>query len=83
MAEAAKDNLTDTGVDESKITVILNGVAGLQSMDAGELEKTRERFGIKNDEKVVSAQFAVTEEMLNEGVKIRKGKKVFHKAVLV
>ena len=35
-----------------------------------------------NDEKVLSAQFAVTEEMLKEGVKIRKGKKVFHKAVL-
>jgi hypothetical protein len=26
--------------------------------------------------------FAVTEEMLKEGVKIRKGKKVFHKAIL-
>ena len=36
-----------------------------------------------NDEKVPSAQFAVTEEMLQEGVKIRKGKKVFHKAVLI
>ena len=36
-----------------------------------------------NDEKVPSAQFAVTEDMLREGVKIRKGKKVFHKAVLV
>jgi tyrosyl-tRNA synthetase len=35
-----------------------------------------------NDEKVPSAQFAVTEEMLQAGVKIRKGKKVFHKAVL-
>ncbi len=35
-----------------------------------------------NDEKVPNAQFAVTEEMLKEGVKIRKGKKVFHKAVL-
>ena len=35
-----------------------------------------------NDEKVPSAQFAVTAEMLKEGVKIRKGKKVFHKAVL-
>ena len=29
-----------------------------------------------------AAQFAVTEEMLKDGVKIRKGKKVFHKAVL-
>ncbi len=35
-----------------------------------------------NDEKVSAAQFCVTEEMLREGVKIRKGKKVFHKAVL-
>ena len=35
-----------------------------------------------NDEKVPSAQFAVTEEMLKAGVKIRKGKKIFHKAVL-
>ena len=35
-----------------------------------------------NDEKVPNAQFAVTEEQLREGVKSRKGKKVFHKAVL-
>ena len=35
-----------------------------------------------NDEKVPAAQFVITEEMLREGVKIRKGKKVFHKAVL-
>ena len=35
-----------------------------------------------NDEKVPAAQFTISEEMLREGVKIRKGKKVFHKAVL-
>lgn len=35
-----------------------------------------------NDEKVPNPQFAVTEQMLKDGVKIRKGKKVFHKAVL-
>ena len=35
-----------------------------------------------NDEKVPAATFTVTEEQLKEGVKIRKGKKVFHKAVL-
>ncbi len=35
-----------------------------------------------NDEKVPSAQFAITEEELKAGVKIRKGKKIFHKAVL-
>ena len=32
-----------------------------------------------NDEKVPNAQFVVTEEMLKAGVKIRKGKKIFHK----
>ena len=35
-----------------------------------------------NDEKMDDPTFAVTEEMLRVGVKIRKGKKVFHKAVL-
>ena len=35
-----------------------------------------------NDEKVPAATFAVTEAMLKDGVKIRKGKKVFHKAIL-
>ena len=35
-----------------------------------------------NDEKMDDPTFAVTEEMLRAGVKIRKGKKVFHKAVL-
>ena len=35
-----------------------------------------------NDEKMDDPTFAVTEEMLKEGIKIRKGKKVFHKAIL-
>ncbi|MGM9605436.1 MAG: tyrosine--tRNA ligase [Faecousia sp.] len=35
-----------------------------------------------NDEKVPAPTFMVTEAMLKEGVRIRKGKKVFHKAVL-
>ena len=35
-----------------------------------------------NDEKMDDPTFAVTEQMLKDGVKIRKGKKVFHKAIL-
>jgi len=31
---------------------------------------------------MTDAAFSVSEEMLKAGVKIRKGKKVFHKAVL-
>ena len=36
VAEAAKDNLTDTGVKESKIKVILNGVDGLTPVSTDE-----------------------------------------------
>ncbi len=35
-----------------------------------------------NGQKISDPTFAVTEDMLKEGVKIQKGKKVFHKAVL-
>ncbi len=35
-----------------------------------------------NDEKVPAPNFMISEAMLREGVKIRKGKKVFHRAVL-
>ncbi|NLL53236.1 MAG: tyrosine--tRNA ligase [Peptococcaceae bacterium] len=35
-----------------------------------------------NDEKVLSTEFTVTSEQLKSGVKIRKGKKTYHKAVL-
>lgn len=54
VAEAAKENLTDTGIDERKITVILNGVDGLKKADEAERIKIRERFGVKNGEKIVS-----------------------------
>lgn len=53
VAEAAKENLTDTGVDETKIHVILNGVKGLSAATADEKQSSRERFGI-GDERVVS-----------------------------
>ena len=54
VAEAAKDNLTDTGVDESKIRVILNGVAGLRAVDEPEKQRIRERFAIPEEYKVIS-----------------------------
>lgn len=53
VAEAAKDNLTATGVDEKKINVILNGVEGLKRVDDIEREEIKKRFGV-GDEKVVS-----------------------------
>lgn len=53
VAEAAKQNLLDTGVSERKITVILNGVNGLEAFSDSEKEQIRKRFGV-NDEIVVS-----------------------------
>ena len=49
----------------------------------GEARRLVQQGGVfVDDVKVPDHTFAVTEEMLKEGVKIRKGKKVFHKAVL-
>ncbi len=53
VAEAAKQNLVDTGVNPDKITVILNGVRGLEMPSAEEREQLKRRFKI-TDERVVS-----------------------------
>ena len=54
VAEAAKENLTDTGISADKITVILNGVDGLTPASPEEKDAIRKRFGVKDGEKVVS-----------------------------
>ena len=35
-----------------------------------------------DDAKIGAIDFVITEEMLKGGVKIRKGKKVYHKAIM-
>lgn len=54
VAEAAKENLTDTGVDPAKIRVILNGVDGLTKASEEERKEIKQRFGVKDGEKVLS-----------------------------
>lgn len=54
VAEAAKDNLTATGVNENKIDVILNGVKPLQQISEEEKNEFRNRFNIPDEKKVVS-----------------------------
>ncbi|MGN0163716.1 MAG: glycosyltransferase family 4 protein [Candidatus Ornithomonoglobus sp.] len=54
VAEAAKENLTDTGVKAEKIKVILNGVKGLTPVSEEEKTEIRRRFGVAEDEKVIS-----------------------------
>ena len=53
VAEAAKDNLTETGISEKKIRVILNGVDALEKRSSKEIKDLKKRFGVTN-EKVVS-----------------------------
>ena len=77
--EIPADKLTD-----GKIGILNLMVAcGLAPSNKQARQLVEQGGVLVNDEKVPSAQFAVTEDMLKEGVKIRKGKKVFHKAVLV
>ena len=76
--EIAADKLTD-----GKIGILNLMVAcGLAPSNKQARQLVEQGGVLVNDEKVPSVQFAVTEEMLKAGVKIRKGKKVFHKAVL-
>ena len=76
--EISADKLQD-----GKIGILNLMVAcGLASSNK-EARRLVEQGGVfLNDEKVPTAAFAVTEEMLRDGVKLRKGKKIFHKAVL-
>ena len=72
------DKLTDGQIGILNLMV----ACGLASSNK-EARRLVEQGGVfVNDEKVPAASYAVTEAMLCDGVKIRKGKKVFHKAVL-
>ena len=76
--EITADKLTD-----GKIGILNLMVAcGLAPSNKQARQLVEQGGVLVNDEKVPSAQFAVTEEMLKEGVRIRKGKKVFHKAIV-
>ncbi len=49
VAESAKENMTDTGVSEKKITVIVNGVLPVRRASAEEAEAKRRELGIAED----------------------------------
>ena len=76
--EITADKLTDGRIGILNLMV----ACGLAPSNKQARQLVEQGGVLVNDEKVPSAQFAVTEEMLKEGVKIRKGKKVFHKAIL-
>ena len=76
--EIAADKLTDGQIGILNLMVSC-GLAGSN----GEARRLVQQGGVfVNDQKVPDHTYAVTEAMLRDGVKIRKGKKVFHKAIL-
>ena len=76
--EITADKLTDGKIGILNLMVAC-GLAGSN----GEARRLVQQGGVfVNDEKVPDHTFSVTEQMLSEGVKLRKGKKVFHKAIL-
>ena len=76
--EITADKLVD-----GKIGILNLMVACKLAGSNGEARRLVQQGGVfVNDEKVPDHTFAITEDMLKDGVKIRKGKKVFHKAML-
>ena len=76
--EIAADKLVDGKIGFLNLMV----ACGLAPSNKQARQLVQQGGILVNDEKMDDPTFAVTEEMLKEGVKIRKGKKVFHKAVL-
>ncbi len=81
-------NMPTTKISESQLTNDKIGILNLMvacrlAASNGEARRLVQQGGVfVNDEKVADPFFAVTRQMLQEGVRIRKGKKVFHKAVM-
>lgn len=72
------EQLTDGGIGIMDLMVTC-GLAGTKS----EARRLVQQGGVSvNDEKVSDIGFVVTESMLKEGAKIKKGKKKFHKAIM-
>ena len=76
--EITEDQLTD-----GKMGLLSLMVACKLATSNGDARKNVAGGGVSvNDEKVTDVKFEVTREMLAQGVKLRKGKKIFHKAIL-
>ena len=76
--ELTSDQLTDGQIGILSLMVACK----LASSNKGARTLVTQGGVLVNDEKVPAPTFMVTEAMLKDGVKIRKGKKVFHKAIL-
>lgn len=76
--EITADQLTDGAIGIMDLMLVCKLVPS-----KSEARRLIQQGGVfVNDNKVEAIDFKVTEEMLKENVKIRKGKKKFHKAVM-
>ena len=74
----AEDQLNDGSIGIMDLMVACKLVAS-----KSEARRLVQQGGVfVNDEKIAAIDFAVTNDMLKDGVKIRKGKKTFHKAIM-
>ena len=75
--------ITEDQLTEGKIGLLSLMVACKLAASNGDARKNVAGGGVSlNDEKITDVKFEITREMLKDGVKLRKGKKVFHKAIL-
>lgn len=80
VAEAAKQNLVDTGVDPKKITVILNGVEAVPELPEQEKQAARQQFGVLDGQSVISI-IARLNPVKGHEYFIRAAKKVLDKGI--
>ena len=76
--EITEDRLTDGNIGILNLMV----ACGLAPSNKQARQLVEQGGVFVNDEKVSAPTMLISREMLADGVKIRKGKKVFHKAVL-
>ena len=75
--------ITEDQLTEGKMGLLSLMVACKLATSNGDARKNVAGGGVSvNDEKVTDVKFEVTREMLVQGVKLRTGKKFFHKAIL-
>ena len=76
-------NITEDQLNDGSIGIMDLMVACKLVASKSEARRLVQQGGIfVNDEKIAAIDFAVTKDMLKDGVKIRKGKKTFHKAIM-
>ena len=77
-SEISEDNLTNDGINIMDLLVLVNLLPS-----KGEARRLIQQGGLLvNDEKVTNIGLMIFKEQLLEGIKIKKGKKVYHKVII-